>query len=364
MSVNTSLVRTMIYPFSWLYGLGVGIRNVLFQWGILKEQEFSLPVICIGNLTIGGTGKTPHTEYLIRLLNNYKLAVLSRGYGRKTRGFIQANTNSTALEIGDEPFQIHQKFPKITVAVDEKRAEGIFLLQKEVNPDVILLDDAYQHRYVKAGLNILLTDYNRLITRDSLLPAGRLREPVSQKNRAHLIVVTKCPASNFPANNPQECAEIRKELRLKSNQKLFFSTIKYREPKAVYTTAEISWQSISNDTPVLIIAGIANPTPLLQEVQKHCHKVQLMEFRDHHGFTDADIRHIQQQTKNLGKDALILTTEKDAARLKGLSLPQELKDKLYQVPIEVEIHSDNNEHFNDCIKNFVENFKSVCKEQK
>lgn len=364
MSANTFLVRTMIYPFSWLYGLGVGIRNALFQWGILKEREFSLPVICIGNLTIGGTGKTPHTEYLIRLLNNHKLAVLSRGYGRKTRGFIQANTDSTASEIGDEPFQIHQKFPKIIVAVDEKRAEGISLLQKEVNPDVILLDDAYQHRYVKAGLNILLTDYNRLITRDSLLPAGRLREPVSQKNRAHLIVVTKCPASNFPANNPQECAEIRKELRLKSNQKLFFSTIKYREPKSVYTTAKISWKSISNETSVLILAGIANPTPLLQEVQKHCKKVQLMEFRDHHEFTDSDIRHIQQQAKNIGKNVLILTTEKDAARLKGLSLPQELKDKLYQVPIEVEIHSDNNEHFNDCIKNFVDNFKSVCKEQK
>jgi tetraacyldisaccharide 4'-kinase len=193
----------MIYPFSWLYGLGVRTRNALFQWAILKEQEFPLPVICIGNLTIGGTGKTPHTEYLIRLLNGHRVAVLSRGYGRKTHGFILANDKSTAAEIGDEPFQIHQKFPQTSVAVDEKRVEGIHLLIKEVNPDVILLDDAFQHRYVKAGLNILLTDYNRLITRDALLPAGKLREPVSGKNRAHLIIVTKCPSADFPAHHPQ-----------------------------------------------------------------------------------------------------------------------------------------------------------------
>lgn len=364
MPASSPLVHTMIYPFSWLYGLGVRTRNALFQWGILKEQEFPLPVICIGNLTIGGTGKTPHTEYLIRLLNGHRVAVLSRGYGRKTHGFILANDKSTAAEIGDEPFQIHQKFPQTTVAVDEKRVEGIHLLIKEVNPDVILLDDAFQHRYVKAGLNILLTDYNRLITRDALLPAGKLREPVSGKNRAHLIIVTKCPSTDFPAHHPQECADIRKELKLNSNQKLFFSSIKYGELKAVYTHAAMGWENISKDTPVLMVAGIANPTPLLQECQKHSNIVELMEFRDHHEFTDADIQHIQQKVNTLGKDTLIITTEKDAARLKGLSLPPELKDRLYQVPIEVEIHSDKNENFNDCIKNFVEKFKPVCKEQK
>ena len=218
-------ISLFLLPFSALYGIGVGLRNILFDIGFLKSRSFSLPVICVGNLTIGGTGKTPHTEYLINLLQEqYQVAVVSRGYKRKKKGFQIASAESTAKDIGDEPYQIKQKFPNIIVAVCAKRVKAIRLLLKKDNPtipDVILLDDAYQHRYVKAGLNILITDYHRLIFNDHLLPAGHLREGFKGRDRAQIVIVSKCP----PHISEQEEKAIEQGLSLYKGQKLFFSTL-------------------------------------------------------------------------------------------------------------------------------------------
>lgn len=210
-------------PLAWLYGLGVRTRNMLFDLGVLPSRSFGLPVICIGNITVGGTGKTPHTEYLIRLLAKRKrVVVLSRGYKRKSHGFIIASDNATAEEIGDEPCQMKRKFPGIEVAVDADRCHGIDMLtapERTAKPDVILLDDAYQHRYVKAGLNILLMDFHRVTYKDRLLPAGRLREPHSGISRADIIIVTKCPKTI----TDKQIDDIATSLNLSDNQKLFFT---------------------------------------------------------------------------------------------------------------------------------------------
>ena len=220
-------INKKLRPLSWLYGLGVGFRNMLFEAGILKSQTYATPVISVGNITVGGTGKTPHVEYLIRLLKDKtNLAVLSRGYKRKSRGFLLADNDSTMYDIGDEPFQIKQKFPDITVAVDKKRTRGISrLINGEAGKDidVILLDDAFQHRYVRAGISILLVDYHRLIIYDELLPSGRLREPVGSKDRADIVIVTKCP----PDIKPMDYRVITKAMALYPYQQLYFSTHEY-----------------------------------------------------------------------------------------------------------------------------------------
>lgn len=355
MPAPTPILHKALLPLSWLYGLGVWGRNALFDWGIKKEQAFPLPIICIGNLTVGGTGKTPHTEYLIRLLKDYKLAVLSRGYGRKTKGFLLADAQSSAAQIGDEPYQMHRKFQHITVAVDEKRTEGIRLLRKHVEPEVVLLDDAYQHRYVKAGLNILLTDYNRLMTRDLLLPAGRLREPLGGKERAHLVLITKCPELSR-----EECNELRKEMKLADSQKLFFSQVTYGQPTPVFQAECKSWSELK-DSPLLLLTGIANPAPLLKEIQRYNPLARLLQYKDHHRFTPNDLAHIHKELTALGPHAVLLTTEKDAARLRGMELPSTLQQKLYLVPIQVRIWSDKNEDFNQIITNFVDTFNPYAK---
>ena len=226
-------INKKLRPLSWLYGLGVGFRNMLFEAGILKSHTYATPVISVGNITVGGTGKTPHVEYLIRLLKDKtNLAVLSRGYKRKSRGFLLADNDSTMYDIGDEPFQIKQKFPDITVAVDKKRTRGISrLINGEAGKDidVILLDDAFQHRYVRAGISILLVDYHRLIIYDELLPSGRLREPVGSKDRADIVIVTKCP----PDIKPMDYRVITKAMALYPYQQLYFSTHEYkpRQPR-------------------------------------------------------------------------------------------------------------------------------------
>lgn len=222
-------IHKWLYPASWLYGAAVMMRNKLFDWEVLQSKSFDIPIISVGNLAVGGTGKTPHTEYLIKsLCNQYNVAVLSRGYKRHTKGYVLATPESTARSIGDEPYQMHQKFPSVTVAVDEKRCHGIekLLALQKPSIDVILLDDAFQHRYVKPGLSILLTDYHRLFCDDTLLPAGRLREPISGKNRAQIVIVTKCPQDIKPI----DYNIITKRLNLYPYQQLFFSSFRYGNP--------------------------------------------------------------------------------------------------------------------------------------
>ena len=227
-------INNWLLPLSWIYGLGVRIRNKMFDWGILKIHAFDIPVISVGNITVGGSGKTPHVEYLINILKDkVKVAVLSRGYKRKSRGFLLAGKDTQMKDIGDEPYQMKIKFPDVYVAVDKNRCHGINLIRandETSDTDVILLDDAYQHRYVKPGINILLVDYHRLIMYDKLLPAGRLREPRSGKMRADIVIVTKCPREL----KPMEFRVITKTMNLYPYQKLFFSTLKYKDLKPVY----------------------------------------------------------------------------------------------------------------------------------
>lgn len=338
-----------LYPLALLYGCAVRLRNKCFDWGILQEQQFATPVICIGNLTVGGTGKTPHCEYLIRLLSpKGKVAVLSRGYKRKSKGFVLSDTDTPMSQIGDEPYQMKQKFPETIIAVDVNRREGISQLEK-LNPDVILLDDAYQHRYVKAGLNLLLTDYNRLMTRDQMLPAGRLREPISGKKRADIILVTKCPNPLSPV----QCEEIRKEIQPEGGQAVYFSTFVYGDLEQVFdASVALPPSSITPDDSVLLLTGIANPEPLVKEIRQYTTNIQPLSYPDHHDFTVEDMRQITQTYQSLSAQGKcwIITTEKDATRLTALSgWNNELKKALWKLPIKVSILEGKEKEFNDRI---------------
>lgn len=344
-----------LYPISWLYGLGVGLRNKFFDWGILRSKNFCIPTICIGNLAVGGTGKTPHTEYLIRILQEKKLniATLSRGYKRKSKGYVLADKYSDAQLIGDEPFQMKEKFPKIRVAVDANRCHGIEQLLTLNQPpvDVILLDDAYQHRYVKAGLNILLTDYHRLFTDDYLLPAGHLREPSKAQARAHIIIVTKCPENI----TEEEMLNITDRLHPHSGQNVYFSCFKYGKIYPLFPTYMDETVSFTKERSILLLTGIASPTPLVKELSKHTSNIELMAFSDHHDFSNHEIEMVKRKFLSMHKgNRIIITTEKDAARLRNHpAIDNELKPYIHVIPIEVEILNHKEVIFNQQIIDYV-----------
>lgn len=353
---GSTKIHHWLLPLAWLYGIGVNLRNKLFDRGWLRSKSFAVPVICIGNLAVGGTGKTPHTEYLIRLLQHEGLhiATLSRGYRRKSKGYLLADEHSNADLLGDEPMQMKQKFPDIHVAVDEKRCHGIEELLKLTSPsvDAILLDDAFQHRYVKAGLNILLTDYHRLLCDDALLPAGRLREPTCGKSRAQIVIVTKCPEDIKPI----EFNIIAKRLHLYPYQHLFFSRLRYGALQRLFpqegASKAVSWQG---DEQVLLLTGIASPAPLYERICQQAKEVRLMAFDDHHAFTAKDFARIEEAFEALPEGRrLLVTTEKDAARLKGHpDLPKALKPHIVVLPIEIEILQNQQETFNHYIIDYV-----------
>ena len=336
--------------------MGVCLRNNLFDWGWLRSKSFDVPVICVGNLAVGGTGKTPHTEYLIKLLLREKLhvATLSRGYRRKSRGYVLAAAESDAQLIGDEPYQIKNKFPDIRVAVDEDRCHGIEQLLKPDSPavDAVLLDDAFQHRYVKAGLNILLTDFHRLLCDDALLPAGRLREPASGKNRAQIVIVTKCPDDIKPI----DFNIIAKRLHLFPYQQLYFSRFRYGKLVPMFPEkADGHGESLSEDKQVLLVTGIASPAPLVEKVMACTPHVHLLAFGDHHDFSPKDLQQIEERFLQLEEGKrLIITTEKDAARLKGHpSLSEALKPYIRVLPIEIEFLQNQQYIFNQNIIGYV-----------
>ena len=305
-----NLLRKILFPFAILYGLITTIRNFLFDKGILKSTSFDIPVIAVGNLSVGGTGKTPQIEYLIRLLSdNYKIATLSRGYKRKSEGFVLADATSNAEILGDEPFQFYQKFPNVQVAVDANRTNGITqLLSLKEKPEIILLDDAYQHRKVKAGFYILLTSYDDLYADDFMLPTGNLRESRSGANRANIVIVTKCPKDL--SNQKQE--EIRLKLKLKDSQQMYFTFINYDD--AVYSNNEkIAVNEVKSESK-LLLAGIAKPTPFFDYLKNESD--ECLTFPDHHHFSDADLDSIQ----NKAQHRKIITTEKDYVRLNDSKL--------------------------------------------
>nr|WP_059026630.1 tetraacyldisaccharide 4'-kinase [Gabonibacter massiliensis] len=322
----------VLWPLSILYGLGVSIRNRLFNLGLLESKEFDVPIICIGNITIGGTGKTPHTESIINVLQkDHRVACLSRGYKRKTSGYILATENSTADEIGDEPKQIKNKFPDITVAVDADRVRGVKKLQQLPNPpDIIILDDGFQHRYVKADINILLIDYNRPIYKDHLLPLGRLREHHSALERANYVIITKCPSNITPI----EKRIIYKNLKLKAYQELLFTTMKYGE---ITPLDGKSKYLKNNNSVVLCVTGIAQPGPYQEHLKTLFGQVSFLTFPDHHRFTNNDIQKIIQEFNKIDQpDKYIFTTEKDATRLVSYEFPDEIRERMFYIPIEPE----------------------------
>lgn len=330
------LIRKILFPFVPIYYLITWLRNKLYDLGIKKSVSYSFPVICVGNLSVGGTGKTPMIEYLINLFkDDFKVATLSRGYKRKTKGFNLANANSTAESIGDEPFQFYNKFKNdILVAVDSDRNNGIKNLRSLNNkPEVILLDDAFQHRKVKAGFNILLTTYNTIYTKDFVLPTGNLREPKSGAKRANIIIVTKCPTDI----NKSEKDKILKQLSPKIYQHVFFSSIAYSN-EVFSTDASKSLDTLPNFT---LVTGIANPKPLVNFLKNKKLTFMHLSYKDHHDFS-------QQEILQLEKQRLIVTTEKDFMRLKQY---KSLKDKLYYLPIKIAIKNDDK--FNSCIKEYV-----------
>lgn len=333
-----NVLRKILFPFAILYGFITTVRNFLFDKGILKSTTFNVPVIAVGNLSVGGTGKTPQIEYLIRLLSDkYKVATLSRGYKRKSEGFVLADATSNAEILGDEPFQFYQKFPNIQVAVDANRTNGItqLLSQNEI-PEIILLDDAYQHRKVKAGFYILLTSFDDLYADDFMLPTGNLRESRSGANRANIVVVTKCP-SNL-SNEKQE--EIRLKLKLTCSQQIFFTFIDYDDE--IYSKDEkIAVSEIKNE-PKILLAGIAKPKPFFDYLKNE--KDECLTFPDHHHFSDADLEEIQKKAQN----KKIITTEKDFVRLKD----SKLISQLYYLPIK-STFINNRQNFDATILEFV-----------
>lgn len=333
-----NLVRIILFPFAVLYGAITSIRNFLFDKGILKSYTFNIPIIAVGNLSVGGTGKTPQIEYLIRLLSpKYKIATLSRGYKRQSEGFVLADSTSNAEILGDEPFQFYTKFNNIQVAVDANRKNGIEqLLSQTEKPDVILLDDAFQHRKVKAGFYILLTSYGDLYADDFMLPTGNLRESRNGAKRANIIVVTKCPATLSLV----EQNKIKAKLKLLPHQELYFSFIDYDE--LVYSEGKTMKVSEIKIVDKLLLAGIAKPNPFFAYLQSD--NDEKLVFPDHHHFTESDIKAIENKSRN----KKIITTEKDFVRLKG-SIP---KEQLFYLPIRSAFLSAG-DNFDKIITNYV-----------
>lgn len=350
-------INGWLLPFSWLYGFVVYLRNKFFKWGVLKRKSYNIPIICIGNLAVGGTGKTPHVEYLIKLLKDkYKVAVISRGYKRKTSGFILANTQSTASQIGDEPYQIWSKFNNIIVAVDGNRCraiENLLALPQSEKPDVILLDDAFQHRYVKPSFSILLTDYNRPYFEDKLLPAGRLREPVSYSTAANIILVTKCPAHLKPI----DLRVLSHEINAFPYQDLMFTSLSYGNLQPLFDTSNTTLTlNQLNSKEVLLISGIASPKPLIKKMEKVSKKLKSLIFPDHHNFSGKDIQNINFEFDKMNASArIVVLTEKDAVRIKTMNgLNDDVKKAMYYLPVQVQfINEDEKELFNNKILDHV-----------
>jgi len=340
--------RLLLLPFSLLYGLVVFLRNKMYDSGLFKSASFDLPVICVGNLVVGGSGKSPVTEYLVRLLSDYKIAILSRGYGRETKGFLYADEHSTAKSVGDEPLQFYHKFPHITVAVCEDRVTGINRLKD--SHDLIILDDAYQHRKVNPGFSILLFEFQKFFSSQFLLPAGNLREPFMGYQRADVLLVTKTPESLSPAQKKMCLSHFNKDVE----NKLFFSSIQYSELKSLYGNEVLSCEQISAKT-VFLLTGIANPKPLLDYLQHLSALVVHHDYPDHHQFSSGNlIKLVDAFASHPAKEKIIITTEKDAQRLFDVTIKELLLNlPVFYLPIKISVEADEQTKFDQKILNYV-----------
>jgi len=344
--------RVLLLPFAILFWLAIAVRNWLYDKKIIKSISFGLPLICVGNLSVGGTGKSPMVEYLVKhLKNRIKVATLSRGYIRKTKGYALATDQSTAIDIGDEPMQFHLKFPDVPVAVGEERLDAIpQLLHDHPGTQVIILDEAFQHRIVDAGLNILLTEYGNLFTRDFFLPTGDLRDQRKSYKRAQIIIVTKCK----PDLSEDERNKVVKEINPLSYQHIFFTSISYGTP---YHITQRKFTFFDEKTEVLLVTGIANPRPLKLFLEERVETYHLMSFSDHHIFSMLDWKEIQKRFEAVeAEKKIILTTEKDAMRL--LKYSQEMNGMpFYVLPIEHKFLFNQENEFNEVVIQFIQNFK-------
>lgn len=349
MNTAGKLLTFALTPLSWLYWGATEVRNKLFNLHVLPQKSFDVPVVCVGNLSVGGTGKTPCVEMLLRhLQSEYRIAVLSRGYRRRTKGFLMANPKSTPETIGDEPYQMYRKFGRrVHVAVCENRIKGINSLL-ELHPDInlIILDDAFQHRYVQPKTAILLMDYNRPVYEDKLLPLGRLREHSSGMNRADFVIVTKCPESIQPIDYRLEATR----LKLLKYQELFFSSVRYLELLPVFEEEApyvVKIEDLTEADSILLVTGIANPRPLIKQCRRSKARIRVMHFPDHHQFSKDDLAKIETRfNKMKGARKIIITTEKDAGRmLHNPYFPSKLRPFVFHLPIEMYIRSDWNSGF-------------------
>lgn len=348
-----NILRYFLFPISFIYGFIILVRNKLYDWGIFKSTKFDMPVICIGNLVVGGAGKTPTTEYLVRLLADYKVAILSRGYGRKTKGFGLADGYSTAQTIGDEPLQYYHKFKNVTVAVCEDRVYGINQLKS--THDVILLDDAYQHRAVKAGFNLLLFEFDKLFKWQFLLPMGNLRESFSSYHRANAVLITKSPV---PVNIVDQIS-IRKKIDLTIEQRISFSSIRYGELIHLVDKQQIA-PEINGQT-LFLLTGIANPKPLLAHLKQFSNQVIQFQYPDHHQFTEDNVKLLISAFElHPAKEKMIITTEKDSKRLLGDNLKDLLLNlPIFYLPIEIELASKDKFTFDKNILDYVASAKRI-----
>ena len=345
-------IRILLFPFSLLYALMIFIRNFLYDKKILSSTSFNLPLISVGNLSVGGTGKSPMVEWMVaQLKNDFRIGVVSRGYKRKTKGYALANDNSTALEIGDEPMQFHTKFPDVSVAVGEERIVAIpQLLHDRPETQAVILDDAFQHRAIQPGLNILLTEYNNLYTRDWFLPTGDLRDEPRSSKRAKVIMVTKCP-KDLPSS---EQSAIKAEISPSQDQSVYFTTLEYGEP---YHIIDKNREQVTSEHEVLLVTGIANPRSLKQYLLEQTKTYYEMTYGDHHIFTIDDLRDIQKRFSAMSAERkMIITTEKDAVRL--IKFEQELKHlPIYVLPIGHHFLNGEAQSFLHLIVNFIRTFK-------
>jgi len=341
--------RFLLFPFSLLYGLIIRVRNFLFDIKLLPSEKFDIPVISVGNLIAGGSGKTPMVEYIVRLLGeNSNIATLSRGYKRKTKGFRLAGEDESVETLGDEPLQYHQKYIHLNVAVCEKRIEGIRELVKEVaDLETIILDDAFQHRFVKPELSILVTDYFKLYTKDWLLPLGRLREHISGRKRADIIVVTKTPRIFSPIVRKQ----LIEEIKPLPGQLVCFSYINYLEYEPVFKSECNYIQKTNNVYSIILVTGIGNPGPMQEYLRRLCTDLEIMEFPDHYNFTEKDLLLLKEKFKNLlTQRKIIVTTEKDAKRLQNPEAQAILGSlPIFYIPIAFEFHPADKELFDQAV---------------
>jgi tetraacyldisaccharide 4'-kinase len=356
------MLKFLLYPVSMIYGTFVYFRNRFYDLNILKSKEFDVSVISIGNITVGGTGKTPHVEYLIELLKDkFQVATLSRGYKRKTKGFFEVTPDSKVSEVGDEPLQIKRKFRDVPVSVCENRVKGVERIlgtAEGKSPDVILLDDAFQHRKITPVINILLIDYNRPVHEDRLLPAGMLRESVSQIRRANIIIFTKCSPAEV---TPIKRRIIRNDVGLKPYQDLFFTTYEYGKIKNVYSGKELGNDFyIKHSYAILIVTGVAFPKLIPEYLKQFSHETEIMRFPDHHYYTEADIHSIQNKLESLKSEKkIIITTEKDAVRFAESPVPDDqFRKSLYFLPVKVKFLDEEGKVFNKKILNYVGENKS------